>query len=215
MNTFNRVVIVILLLILIPLLSYVFIVPHVVLQEVGAWATAVSQTLWQMNPVLRLAIGIAAAVIVDILFLFIIYMELRRPRKKYIHVQKITGGVATLSVDSIVQQIQYRLDPIEGVIKVKPTVTAKGQKVRVAVDVTVQAGYNLPDLASHLVAEVKDVLTEELGLQPAGDPIIRMKVAAAPKGRKVPSPVAPTIPKSPETESEPYTMLEESDTVEQ
>ncbi len=198
MNAFNRVVIVLLLLILIPLLSYAFIVPHVVLQEIGAWATAASTVLWQMNPVVRLAVGIAAAVLVDLLFLFVIYLELRRPRKKYIHVQKITGGVATLSVDSIVQQVQYRLDPIEGVIKVKPEVTAKGQKVKVAVDVMVEAGYNLPELASRLVEEVKDVLTHELGLQPAGDPVIRMKVTAPPKGRpskistpSFPKPVAP------------------------
>ncbi len=201
MNTFNRVVIVLLLLVLIPVLSYIFIVPHVVLGELGAWATAMSETLWQMNPMVRLAGGIAAAVVVDILFLFVIYLELRRPKKKYIHVQKITGGVATLSVESIVQQIQYRLDPLEGVIKVKPEVTAKGQKVRVAVDVLVQAGYNLPELASRLVDEVKQVITEELGLQPAGDPVIRMKVAAPPKGRK---PSVPSLPKQ-----EPASSIEE------
>ncbi len=202
MNTFNRIVIVLLLLILIPVLSYIFIVPHVVLGELGAWATAKSQALWQMNPMMRLAGGIAAAVVVDILFLFLIYLELRRPKKQYIHVQKITGGVATLSVDSIVQQIQYRLDPVEGVIKVRPEVTAKGQKVRVAVDVLVQTGYNLPELASRLVDEVKEVITQELGLQPAGDPIIRMKVAAPSKGRKPPVPSLPKPEPAPSAEEE-------------
>ncbi len=211
MNAFNRIVIVLLLLILIPVLSYFFIVPHVVLGELGAWATAMSQTLWQMNPVMRLAGGIAAAVVVDILFLFLIYLELRRPKKKYIHVQKITGGVATLSVDSIVQQIQYRLDPVEGVIKVKPEVTAKGQKVRVAVDVLVQAGYNLPELASRLVDEVKEVITHDLGLQPAGDPVIRMKVSAPPKGRK---PVVPSLPKSEPEGEKPIEPVEDAQKVE-
>jgi hypothetical protein len=95
-------------------------------------------------------------------------------------VQQVTGGMATISTDSITQQLAYQLDPIPGVLKVAPKVTAKGDKVRAIVDVEVAAGSDVPNLATELMEAVTTVLADNLGLQVYGQPEVRIKVAASP-----------------------------------
>lgn len=201
MNTFNRVVMVILLLLLLPLVSVLFVIPHVILNDVGVWATNLADQLWAMKPWLRLGGGILLALVFDALAIFLIAMELRRPRRKFIRVQELSGGTATLSVESIVEQLQYRLDPLPNVIKVEPAVHAKGNKVAALVDVTVAPGVNVPAMAARLVDTVKEALTEDLGLQVAGAPQVRLKVAQPPKGKaprsQPPVPPARPLPSAP------------------
>jgi hypothetical protein len=202
MNTFNRVVIVVLLLILIPLMSMVFIIPHSVLYNTGVWMQNLGERLWEMRPILRLPIGILLALIFDVLAAILIYFEVRRKRKRFIRVEELSGGMATLSVESITQQLQYHLDPLPDVIKVSPEIKAKGNKVQATVDVTVTPGANVPQMATELVGRVKQVLTEDLGLTVAGDPQIRMRVAPRPAGRSSdqkrkspkPQPITPVEP---------------------
>jgi len=202
MNTFNRVVMVALLLILIPVMTLVFVIPHRVLFNAGIWMQDLGEQLWQMRPALRLIVGILLALAFDILVGLLFYFEVRRKRQRFIRVEELSGGLATLSVESITQQLQYRLDPLPDVIKVAPEVKAKGNKVQAVVDVTVTPGANVPQMATELVGRVKQVLTEDLGLHVAGDPQIRMRVAPRPAGRvpaqkrKAPEP-EPIMPSEP------------------
>ena len=211
MNTFNRVVMVILLLVLLPLVSVLFVIPHVILPDVGTWMTNLGHQLLSLQPWLRLGGGILLALLFDALAIFLIVMELRRPRRKFIRVQELSGGTATLSVESIVEQLQYRLDPLPNVIKVEPAVRAKGNKVAAVVDVTVAPGVNVPAMAARLVDTVKEALTEDLGLQVAGVPQVRIKVAQPPEGKaprsQPPVPPARSLPSAP-TPSYPEKPLE-------
>ncbi len=196
MNTFNRVVIVVLLLLLLPLVSVLFVIPHVILPDVGLWITDLGYQLWAMDLWQRLGGGILLALVFDALAISLIVMELRRPRRKFIRVQELSGGTATLSVESIVEQLQYRLDPLPNVIKVEPAVHAKGNKVAALVDVTVAPGVNVPAMAARLVDAVREVLMEDLGLQVAGAPQVRLKVAPPPKGQ-IPRLQPPALPVQP------------------
>ncbi|MGC9399039.1 MAG: hypothetical protein ACP5HM_07875 [Anaerolineae bacterium] len=204
MDTFNRVVIVILLLILIPLMSVFFITPHSILYNTGIWMQNLGEQLWQMRPILRLPLGILLALAFDILAALLIYFEVRRKRVRYIRVEELSGGLATLSIESIAEQLRYQIDPLPNVIKVSPEVKAKGNKVHAVVDVTVKPGANVPQMAAELVGRVKRVLMEDLGLQPAGEPQIRMRVASQPARKAAPPErkVAPIRPK-PSTPSAP------------
>lgn len=183
MNTFNRVVIVILLLVLIPTTSVLFVIPHRILYNVGTWMRGVGEQLDQMRPILRLPIGILLALAFDLLAALLVYFEVRRTRKRFIRVQELSGGMATLSIESIVEQLQYHLDPLPDVIKVSPEVQAKGNKVQATVDVTVRRGANVPQMAAELVERVKQVLVEDLGLSVASDPQVRIRVAPKPSER--------------------------------
>ncbi|HQE93221.1 MAG TPA: hypothetical protein PLH19_10265 [Anaerolineae bacterium] len=180
MNTVNRVVLVVILLALMVALTAVFVLPHILLTQVGEWMIRAGQYFNQLQPAWRLAGGVFLALIVDLLLLFLIFLEVRPTRKRFIRVQQVTGGMATVSAESIVQQLVYRLDSLPNVIKVVPKVHAKKDKVQAIVDVEVEAGANIPNLATELMETVKTILSGNLGLQVYGQPEVRIKVAPAP-----------------------------------
>jgi len=206
MNTFNRIVIVVSLLVLIPLVTVFLVIPHVILSDVGRWATDVGRQLWAADVPVRLGIGLLAALIFTVLALVLVFLELRPRRKRFIRVENLTGGMATIGIESVVRQLEYRLDPIPDVIAVKPEIQAKRGKVQALVHVNMAAGVNVPQVASRLVEEVKDVLGTELGLRVAGEPEVRINVLAQPAGRRGAQPrqaVPATPPESPATPQPP------------
>ncbi len=184
MNTFNRVVIIIGTIILVVACAFLFLIPHRFLISVGNWMVNLGEQLLQVVPWVRLAVGIVLTLLIVLAGLFFIYLEVRKRRPKYIRVKELSGGMATLSIDSIIQQLEYRIDPLRNVIRVDPRVKAKGQQVAATVDVTVTPGTNVPKMAAQLVDIVRQVLTDDLGLEVAGDPEVRITVAPPPEGRR-------------------------------
>jgi hypothetical protein len=180
MNTINRVIIVVALLALMALLTAVCVLPHVILTNVGQWLVDLGHYFNSVQPAWRLVLGLLLALLLNIIILFLIFLEVRPAHRRFIRVQQVTGGMATISTDSITQQLAYQLDPIPGVLKVAPKVTAKGDKVRAIVDVEVAAGSDVPNLATELMEAVTTVLADNLGLQVYGQPEVRIKVAASP-----------------------------------
>ena len=116
MNTFNRVVIVIACLVLMAALTALFLLPHVALLTIGRWMVDWGGYIEMQEAWTRLGIGIALAIVVDIILLIIILAEIRRGRQRYIRVQQVSGGMATISIDSVTEMLQHRLDPLPGVI---------------------------------------------------------------------------------------------------
>ncbi len=180
MSTINRVVIVVALLCLMALFTAICILPHVIFTTVGEWMVELGRYFNSVQPMWRLVLGVLLSLILDVIILFLIFLEVRPGHRRFIRVQQVTGGMATISTDSITQQVGYKLDPIPGVLKVSPKVNAKGDKVRAVVDVEVAAGSDVPDLATQLMEAVNAVLTGSLGLQVYGQPEIRIKVASSP-----------------------------------
>ncbi len=180
MSTINRVIIVVALLCLMALLTAVCIFPHVIFTTVGEWMVNLGKYFNSVQPIWRLVLGLLLSLVLDVIILFLIFLEVRPSHRRFIRVQQVTGGMATISTDSITQQVAYKLDPIPGVLKVSPKVNAKGDKVRAVVDIEAAAGSDVPDLASKLMEAVNTVLTDNLGLQVYGQPEVRIKVAASP-----------------------------------
>ncbi len=218
MNLFNRVVVILLLVVSIPVLTVVLVVPQNVLVNVGDQMMSFGYSVNGIQPPwLRVAGGILIALIWDALAIFLLIREIKPGRKRYISVKEISGGMATINPDSIVQQLEYAIDPLPGIINVKPKVTAKRDKVRAEVEVTARATSNVPELATNLVEVIRQVLTAELGLQVAGDPQVRITVASP--DRKQPPPaelepepsplLEPEPMPEPESLPEPDIMLEE------
>ncbi len=200
MSTINRVVIVVALLALMALLTAVCVLPHIILTNVGQWLVDLGRTLNNVQPVWRLVLGLLLALFLNVVILFLIFLEVRPAHRRFIRVQQVTGGMATISTDSITQQVAYKLDPIPGVLKVSPRINAKGDKVRAVVDVEVGAGSDVPDLATRLMEAVKTVLADSLGLQVYGQPEVRIKVAPSPtpvvkKPQPKPEKPAPELPR--------------------
>lgn len=199
MNTFNRIVVVLVLIALILLVSVLGVIPHVILSDVGHWAVTLGEQLWAAQVAARLGIGVLLALLFDALAIALIYFEVRPQRQRFIRVENLAGGMATVSVESVVRQLEYRLAPIPNVIAVRPKIRAGRGKVQAVVNVDVGTGVNVPQMASRLVEEVKEVLNTEMGLQLAGEPEVRITVLPQPEGRRAPQPqpAAPVAPVTP------------------
>ncbi len=177
---FNRIVLVLLLLALMIVVTLVAMFPQVVLVGAGEWLQYGGKFFDQFNPVLRMAGGLVLSLIVDIALAILIFFEVRPQRKRSIRVQQVAGGMVTISDTSIIQQIAYKVDPIAGVISVKPQIRARGEKVQAMVQVEVGANVNVPRMATLLMERVQKVLAEDLGLQVYGHPEVQIKVAPSP-----------------------------------
>ena len=176
MNWLNRAVIVIACLVLMVVLTVLFVFPHTLLEGLGRWMMDWGIYFGRQETWARLGVGIALAVVVDILLLVVIFLEVRRNRQRYLRVQKVAGGMATISVESVTELLQYRLDPLPGVITVVPEIRAKGNKVDARVEVGMSRGSNVPETAGMLIKVVQSVLTDELGMQIAGRPEVQVTV---------------------------------------
>jgi hypothetical protein len=191
-NWLNRTIIVIACLVLMVVLTILFVFPHVVLEGVGRWMVDWGVYLGRQDPWTRLGIGIALAVVVDVVLLILIFLEVRRHRGRYLRVQQVAGGMATISVESVTELLHHRLDPLLGVISVKPQIQAKGNKVDARVEVGVSRGTNVPETASLLIRTIQSVLTDELGMQIAGQPEVQVTVLTPDEGTAAPTP--PPVP---------------------
>ncbi len=176
LNTLNRVVIVILCLVLMVALTALLIAPSMILGSLGRWMVDWGDYFQRQDTWLRLGIGVAIAAVVDIILAIIIYLEVRRGRVRFIRVQQVAGGMANISTDSVTELLEHRLDTQSGVIQVDPSIRARGNRVEAKVAVGVARGTNVPEIANQLIKTIQTVLTDELGLQIAGQPEVRVTV---------------------------------------
>ena len=191
----NRVIIVVLCLVLIVLLSLVFVFPHITLTILGDWFMGWGRYFRSAVPWLRVAVGIVLALVTDLILALLIILEIRPQRGRYLRVQQIAGGLAHVNIDSVIKLLQHRLAPLPDVAKVTPHVWAKGRKVAVRVDVGVGPEANIPNAAAEMIEVIQRTLTEELGLEIAGQPELRVTVVSQ-KG-KIPAPKVETQPQPP------------------
>jgi uncharacterized alkaline shock family protein YloU len=204
-NTLNRILVVIACLLLIAASTTLFLLPHIVLVNLGQWLLDWGNYFNTMDPWTRMGIGVALTVVVTLVLLLVIFLEVRRHRSRFIRVQQVAGGMANISTDSVVELLQHRLDPLPGVIEVTPRILAKGNRVTAHVDATVAHGTNVPHIANQLIETIQSVLTDELGLKIAGQPEVQVEMVAQREGRDHSAPPGPSlgpVPEEPKAESE-------------
>jgi hypothetical protein len=190
LNTLNRIVIVVICLVLILVFTAIAIVPQVVLSGVGTWMAEWGAYLGRQTPWLRLIVGAMLAVIIDFVLALIIFIEVRPARQRYINVQQVSGGMATVSIESVNQLLINKLDPLPGVLKISPHIRARGSKVEAVVDAEVARDTNVPSMANQMIKVIQEALNQELGLQISGQPEVRVNVATE-EGRATQEPERP------------------------
>ncbi len=205
MNIFNRFILVLLLLGLILTLTVVLIFPGQIITIIGQFLVDWGQYFaWvdQQQQLLRLAISIGTAVIVDLVLVLLIYLEIKPKRKRFIKVEQVNGGKAMVSLDSIVRQLLYRLDPLPGVVKVTPAISPKGDKIQVRLDIMVTRELAVPQMADHLISTAKQAISDDLGLVITGEPQIRIKVVDGVRRKSAPSSSLPVAAQSKSTDTQ-------------
>jgi len=198
MNTLNRVIIVVLLLVLMVACTVLFLAPRWWAGEIARQADALDEAIeglaWYE---VELPGGIIALVIFVVLLLLLI-LEVRRPKPKFIRVEKVAGGEVQVSVSSIADRVKYEVDALSGVVNTKPKVSGKRGGVIVELDVETAAGVDVPVEAESIMEKVRQVVESQMGLKLQKPPRVNLRAMRYPKAPQVP--LAPSKPSTSEEE---------------
>jgi uncharacterized alkaline shock family protein YloU len=198
MNTMNRVLVVTLLLVAIPLCTVALILPATVLGLLEGQLDLIQYALTGVLPWARTLLGVLFAVILDIILILLVVLELRRPSSKAIRVEKESGGEVQVGVSSIAEGLEYEVDQLASVLRSKAAVSAMRGGVLIELDVETAAGVMVPEKASQIVATVQQVVEEQMGLRLARPPKVNLHTVPYPTKPKAAASAQPELLVTPE-----------------
>jgi len=162
MNTFNRVVMILLLILAIPLLLSVMFAA-----AFPGPATAALQAQLAALGTLTLTgqiIVIVVSALLILLCLALLWLELRRPGPGVVKLRQVEGGEAVLALNSVEQRLAYNIDQLADVIKVMPKVVSKGKTVDVFLNLEATADVDIPTKTEEVVRVTREVVEQRMGL---------------------------------------------------
>ncbi len=172
MNIFNRVVMVVLLLVALSASAIFTVVPPRFIALLTRTLEALSRSV-QGTPLLSLLVGLGLV----FLWIFLLTLEVWRPPRRTVRVLKVSGGEAELTIDAIAQRLVYRVDQLADVVSVRPKVSAGRRGVDVQLDLETSPDIDVPAKTEEVCGVVRDVIEERMGLKLRR---IRVKVRHAP-----------------------------------
>jgi hypothetical protein len=184
MNVFNRIVMIILLLLIVVIAAIVVIVPQQSFNLVSvtfAWLNQGTQDYMNSSDSLLFAgarVLIGGAVV--LVCLVLLWLELRRPRKKTIRAQKLAGGEAHIATDSVEQRLAYNIDQLPDVVRVSPRITSRTRGVDVDLLLETSPEIDIPMKTEEVMQVTQEVISERMGLR-LGKVQVKIKHAPYPK----------------------------------
>jgi hypothetical protein len=168
MNVFNRIIVILLLFAIIVLAAVYIIAPGESLRLVSVtteWLHQGTVNYIQSDRLLfaggRVLIGGALIV----LCLIILWLEMRRPRRRSIQAQKVEGGEARITIESVEQRLAYNIDQLPDVIKVTPRVTGKSRGVDIDLVLETSPEVDIPMKTEEVLEVTREVIVERMGLK--------------------------------------------------
>ncbi len=181
MNLFNRIVVTLLLLALIPIVTVGLIVPNDAVQLLQDTLDDVDSGDDESPSVVQLIFRGGLALLIDALLVFVLYLEVRRRRSvPVVPVQLAEGGEAKVAVDSIVSRLEYHVDRLPGVLSAQIQVSGRRKGVEALLDVKTVADVYLPTIIEEISSVTRQVVEEEMGLKLKGKPKINLHPVAYP-----------------------------------
>jgi hypothetical protein len=208
MNVVNRVVIVILLLVAMALCTLVLVMPVPVFEVIEQQSGTLAESLGDLEWYARVLPGVALAFVVNLVLLLLLVLEVRRPSRKAIRVEKTAGGEVQISVASIADRLRYEVDQLPGVLRTRPKVSGKRGGVVVEMDVETAAGINVPEEAEQIMQVARQVVEEGMGLKLARPPRVNLRAVSYPKAQKSPAKPKEAPPAEPKEEALPVEPVE-------
>jgi hypothetical protein len=118
-----------------------------------------------MYPILQVAGGVVLTLLVWVICAAILWLEVRRPRPKTIKVLKISGGEAELTIDSIANRLEYNIDQLADIIKVKPVISPGRKGVKVDLELETSPEIEVPMKTEEVQQLTKDIVETRMGLR--------------------------------------------------
>ncbi len=168
MNVFNRVVVVLLLLVLLALGLLLAVAPIQAVSTTQGGLTSFAAFLARANEGYYwffIAGRVLLGLIVAILCGWLLWKELKRRRPKAVRVHTEGGSNATLTTESVSRRLAWHLDQLADVISATPEVTPAGKAVNVVVTLETRPEIDVPMKTDEVVGVIKEVVTERMGLQ--------------------------------------------------
>ncbi|MBC8248806.1 MAG: alkaline shock response membrane anchor protein AmaP [Anaerolineales bacterium] len=204
MNTFNRVVVILLLLATIIVMTTVLVVPRPAIEVLQQqWLWNLDMNLSFVPPLTLLVVGVALALLVDVVCAVLIWLEIRRRRPRAIKVRSISGGQAELTVDSVSRRVEHSISQLDGVISVEPNVLGKRRGVEVVIGLETSPEVNVPAKAEEVCQVTREIVEDKMGLKlrkvkvnikhapyPIGQPVVSELTLASPEPPVVPEPTS-------------------------
>jgi hypothetical protein len=211
MNTFNRIVMVVSLVVLTVLCCALsvgarWIVPPAA-EQMTMWAEALEDADLPTTVAMGAAIGLAPVLVLVLLLV----LEVRPRRRRFIRAEKTTGGQVEVSIASIADRLRHEVNALPGVLSVKPRVWGRRRGVEVRLDVDMSAGLDVPPQAEQIVETVRQVVEERMGLKMATLPKVQVRTVPYPRGAVVkrrPSEPEPVVEEPKEVTPLVYTFPE-------
>jgi uncharacterized alkaline shock family protein YloU len=168
-NAFNRIVVILLLLSIMVMSAILFIVPMQVLDMVVTFLQKIQATLESSMSgpaaLLRIGGGLVFTFFIWVICGALLWLEVRRPRTKTIKVQKVSGGEAELTTDSIASRLEYNIDQLADVNKVKPTISSGRKGVLVDLELETNPEIEVPMKTEEVQQLTKDIIENRMGLK--------------------------------------------------
>jgi uncharacterized alkaline shock family protein YloU len=165
MNRFNRVVMVLFLLATIIVVTIVLVVPRPVIEVLQQWLWNLDANLALADPLVLLVLGVALALLVDVICAVLIWLELRRRRPGAIRVQSVSGGEAELAVDSVARRLEHSISKLDGVVSIQPHVWGRRGGVEVEFDLETSPEVDVPTKTEEICQVAREAIEDKMGLK--------------------------------------------------
>ncbi len=213
MNVFNKVVVILLLLVATILIPLILIFPEQTEYALRYAADVIRANLDWLNslqPATQVGVRLLLAMVGMIVFLIgllLLVLEIFRIRRKTVRLRDKSGE---LMVDSVTEHLSYHLDLLPDVLRVRPRVKSRGKNVRATIYVETPPEVNVPERSAEVRETARQVLEDQLGLDTKGQIKVVVRPVAYPKisraerqPARVERPIAPPIaPVEPVAEKE-------------
>lgn len=189
MNVFNRIVMIILIILALVSTLVAAVIPFATLQFLERTLETVRvglEAMYNSGPLVFMLAQIAAALAAVLIFGTLLVLEIRRGRPATVQVVTPEGGKANILLDSVGMRLSYHLDQLAEVISVTPRVRAKGNVVNVELDVETSPDVDVPMKTQEILHVTREVIEDRMGLK-LGRAEVRIRHAPYPKETGAPT----------------------------
>ena len=167
-NTFNRIVVVLLWLLMLAAIGYITIFPDAAftaLVERLSVAKEMLRVQQEVNDGYFLIGQVAVGILAVIVFGGLLWLELWPHRQRGVRVRTVKGSSVELDTDSIARRLSWHLDQLADVITVFPEVRSRGNAVDIELEVETSPDIDVQMKTDEVVESTRDIVEEGMGLR--------------------------------------------------
>jgi hypothetical protein len=194
MNAFNRIFVIVTLVVLLVLGAFALVTPAGLLSAMQSIANWFRGTVFAAySDTGRVLVRLILAIVWVALIGLLLWREVRRTSSRHIEIARYTGGsTIRISTDAVQEKVKEQVDAIAGVIESKVHATGHNRAVELKLEVSVTRDVDLIAKAEEVAAATRQIVQDQLGLKLAGKPQVAIKAKAGrpitPKPAQEPQP---------------------------